>query len=102
MAEGLGVEPEQLALTRPDKVGRLKEPLPFWRYTLFSLLREKGQTQTFRGQWFRNFIEAVGLILVFQILLYALFLGHLLKERELCFFISFGRKIMCVLSYIIK
>lgn len=31
MAEGLGVEPKQLALTRPDKVGRLKEPLPFWR-----------------------------------------------------------------------
>ena len=31
MAEGLGVEPKQLALTRPGKVGRLKEPLPFWR-----------------------------------------------------------------------
>lgn len=59
-------------------------------HRLFSLLRLiKGQTQTFRGQWFRNFIEAVGLILVFQTLLYALFLGHLLKERELCFFISF-------------
>lgn len=52
MAEGLGVEPKQLALTRPDKVGRLKEPLPDVKkmHTLFSLLREKGQTQTFRGQ----------------------------------------------------
>ena len=31
MAEGLGVEPKQLALTRPDKVDRSKELLPFWR-----------------------------------------------------------------------